>query len=349
MELLGYVRFVILCIILTIGFFLQLSAFLFLRPFGRHGVYAKAIDEVQLFFVEIMMLIMSRSNKGTKVVIHANQEHLEWMTHLLLDDNSDRAVVLSNHLTFLDWIYIWVAAYRLGRAQHLKIILKNSLKHIPVVGWGMRFFNFVFLKRNWVSDQKTLSNAMETLKSKENVPLWLLMFPEGTIINGESYDKTKQFAQKNGITLNTHTLIPKTTGAFYVINSLRNDEHGRRFTHVYNLTIAYEGVFDDEYADDIFHFTRIVASGKQKIVMHIHFSRIRIEDIHQDEEDFKQWLYEEFSKKSEMVKRFTQDKSWPDVFEEVEFKSSLDRIIFCILIATFELIALYLLVKHFLT
>jgi hypothetical protein len=49
----------------------------------------------------------------------------------------DRLVIMSNHQAYTDWMYMWILACYAGHARGLTILLKASLKNIPVVGWGM--------------------------------------------------------------------------------------------------------------------------------------------------------------------------------------------------------------------
>jgi 1-acyl-sn-glycerol-3-phosphate acyltransferase len=39
---------------------------------------------------------------------------------------------------------------------HLYIILKESIKYIPILGTGMMFYGFIFLSRKWATDKRTL-------------------------------------------------------------------------------------------------------------------------------------------------------------------------------------------------
>ena len=68
---------------------------------------------------------------------------------------------------------------------HLYIILKESLKWIPVIGPGCMFFSFIFLSRKMAVDQPRLAHRLGKLKRKttnmqqgEEVlnPMWLLLF-----------------------------------------------------------------------------------------------------------------------------------------------------------------------------
>ena len=52
-----------------------------------------------------------------------------------------------------DWWFVFEIMRRLGRHGALKIILKDDQKHVPVLGWGMRGFGFIFLRRDWAKDR----------------------------------------------------------------------------------------------------------------------------------------------------------------------------------------------------
>jgi hypothetical protein len=45
------------------------------------------------------------------------------------------AILIANHQTFADWWYLWCWAYTKNQHGSLRIILKSSLKHIPIWGW----------------------------------------------------------------------------------------------------------------------------------------------------------------------------------------------------------------------
>lgn len=49
----------------------------------------------------------------------------------------DHLVVMANHQVHFDWIYLWILACYAGRAEGVIIILKYTLRNIPLVGWGM--------------------------------------------------------------------------------------------------------------------------------------------------------------------------------------------------------------------
>ncbi|KAL7316328.1 hypothetical protein PS15m_005434 [Mucor circinelloides] len=46
----------------------------------------------------------------------------------------ERIIVTSNHQIYADWVYIWCIAYLAKAHGVLKIILKSSLKNLPIYG-----------------------------------------------------------------------------------------------------------------------------------------------------------------------------------------------------------------------
>lgn len=120
---------------------------------------------------------------------------------------------------YADWWYAWCLTYFMGTHKDVFIVLKRSLKWVPVVGWvrphrhkhllslriimqGMQFFNFIFLARSWASDRIELATRLSQLGQQvetEDKPLTLLLYPEGTLVSKNTRPISKKFADKMGI------------------------------------------------------------------------------------------------------------------------------------------------------
>jgi 1-acyl-sn-glycerol-3-phosphate acyltransferase len=129
---------------------------------------------------------------------------------------------------------------------HIYIILKESLKYIPILGPGMMFFSFVFLSRNWAQDKPRFQHRLKKLTNKHKGsepgsqvldPMWLLLFPEGTNISKNGRAKSKTWAEKSGQPDLQHCLLPRSTGLLFCLEEL-----GDTIDWVYDCTLAYEGV-----------------------------------------------------------------------------------------------------------
>ena len=133
-------------------------------------------------------------------------------------------------------MYLWYIGYTNGMHGRFHIVLKESLRKIPVLGWGMQLANFIFLKRHWEQDKPNLASHLQKL-NKASDPMWLIIFPEGTNLADSTRARSKAWAEKNGIPDMQHQLLPRSTGLQFCLQELRHT-----VDWLYDCTIAYEGV-----------------------------------------------------------------------------------------------------------
>ncbi|KAH7012391.1 acyltransferase-domain-containing protein [Macrophomina phaseolina] len=148
----------------------------------------------------------------------------------------ERLVLMANHQLYTDWLYLWWAAYTNKMAGHVYIILKESIKHIPLIGWGSQFYNFIFLARNWEKDKPRFQEHLQQLSNPKD-PMWLIIFPEGTNLSAATRESSRRWAEKNGIKDMRHQLLPRSTGLKFCLENLQGSTEW-----LYDCTIAYEGV-----------------------------------------------------------------------------------------------------------
>ena len=147
---------------------------------------------------------------------------------------------------YTDWVYLWWVAYTSKMHGHIYIILKESIKYIPVLGTGMMFYGFIFLSRKWAKDKDRFQHRLKKLSTSHGGPLsgsqpldpmWLLIFPEGTNLSGNGRISSKKWADKTGIEDVRHCLLPRSTGLLFCLQELE-----KTVDWVYDCTVAYEGV-----------------------------------------------------------------------------------------------------------
>lgn len=185
------------------------------------------------------------------------------------------AIIICNHQSYADWIYVWLLAYYFGMDRHLRIILKASLSHVPIVGWGMRAFEFIFLQRRWQVDKANMKTTLERMNTDDDGGFWLLLFPEGTVICRQTHDRTVAYAKKVGITrVPRYVLLPRSTGLKFCLKELRP-----RVNAVYNLTVGYSNVDRHGSPLDTVTLKNMYARSSPPPQVHMHMERISIEDI----------------------------------------------------------------------
>lgn len=140
----------------------------------------------------------------------------------------------------------WVGYTNLRQMHgHIYIILKESIKYIPVIGLGCVFHGFIFMSRKMSVDQPRLAHRLRKLKTSYTnpegksylSPMWLLLFPEGTNISGNGKVKSAAWAEKMGLKNPEHMMLPRSTGMYFCLNELKGT-----VDYIYDCTVAYEGV-----------------------------------------------------------------------------------------------------------
>ncbi|KAI8352079.1 acyltransferase-domain-containing protein [Blakeslea trispora] len=218
-----------------------------------------------------------------------------------------RAIITANHQIYADWIYIWCIAYLAKAHGVMKIILKASLKHLPVYGLGMQFFDFIFLKRKLASDKDTIVSNLERSK-KSNQPMWLVLFPEGTVIAEDTRKRSKAYAEKSGLQDNRYTLLPRSTGLRLCTSVLKGS-----VDYVYDLTIGYEGIEANDIPEKVYTIQSIFFFRHFPKKIHVHMRRFSVDSMPIDNEQaFHDWNIERWIEKDQLMAQFYQTKSFSD-------------------------------------
>jgi len=233
-------------------------------------------------------------------------------------DFPERMVLISNHQIYTDWIYLWWIAYTSKMHGHLYIILKESIKYIPVLGTGMMMYGFIFLSRKWATDKerfqyrlKKLSTRHEAAVSASNPkglnPMWLLIFPEGTNLSSNGRVASAKWAAKNNMPDLRHALLPRSTGLSYCLQELRDT-----VDFMYDCTVAYEGVPAGQYGQDLFSLRGSYFQGRPPKSVNMHWRRFAIADIPLgDEQVFAAWLAARWREKDDLLQYYIEHNRFP--------------------------------------
>jgi lysocardiolipin and lysophospholipid acyltransferase len=226
--------------------------------------------------------------------------------------------IIANHQIYTDWWYVWLFAWYRDAHGELKIILKDSLARIPIVGWGMKFFEFIFLARNWKVDRPRLVENLLRAKDDQN-PMWLLLFPEGTVITDNTKRICLEYAEKVGISDRPkNVLIPKATGLYHALRCLDS-----KCEYLYDFTVGYSGLTAENCPYDIYPPEKVFIESKGPQSIHFHVDRFRIRDIpglkprpydaeEKTDVEFEAWLRNRFMQKDELMQSFFNQGCFPE-------------------------------------
>ncbi|KAJ3339907.1 hypothetical protein HDU93_007681 [Gonapodya sp. JEL0774] len=114
---------------------------------------------------------------------------------------------------------------------------------IPIIGWGMNFLEFIFVKFGNAAPPNSLVKAL--LKNIDpKLPLALLLFPEGTVLYPKNQVKSIEYLRKelklaDSATVSypyTNVLLPKSAGLYSALTAPPDPP-----TEVWDFTVGYVG------------------------------------------------------------------------------------------------------------
>ncbi|KAJ3095395.1 hypothetical protein HDU97_006998 [Phlyctochytrium planicorne] len=273
----------------------------------------------------------------------------------------ERLIILANHQTLVDWWYLWLLAWWKGAHGDVRIVLKSSLKWIPIMGWGMQFFEFIFLNRKISMDASILTASMRKIRSTASLslppytptpkytglPLWLILFPEGTVYTLDTIEKSTAYADRVNMPPHLrpkHTILPRSTGLKICFDELMHGaDEGAASKKVdgapcfvdslHDITMGFEGAngergkgTPDDVAYDRFGLTEVFFGGKGPRRVHLHVRTVSLADVPNPKagvvegkgDAFDEWLLGLYREKDTLMDGFYQEGKFPDKGKRVE-------------------------------
>jgi len=198
---------------------------------------------------------------------------------------AEDAIVICNHQTMSDIVVIVCLAYTKGRIGDLKWMVKDGLKYVPGLGWGMLFLDCLFLKRNWADDAVHIQQTFARYISAK-APLWLVSFPEGTRLTAAKLKASQAFATRSGLVPTQRALLPRPKGFTASVAGLRGYVRA-----VYSLTITYDNPTPSLVA--------IIRGDVARVQLHVR--RVEINDLPSSEHELAAWLTADFQGKDATI------------------------------------------------
>lgn len=225
-------------------------------------------------------------------------EKIYGTTVIMSGDNvpvRENAIVILNHQEMADIAVIFSFARAKGRLGDLKWFVKDVLKYMPGIGWGMLFIDCLFIKRDWTADRDYIHRVFRNILDHD-VPLWLMTFVEGTRMRPEKVAGSREYAEKQGLAPMRHVLFPRTKGFVASVQSLRGHVDG-----VYDLTIGY--------LDGVPTLWQWIKGYVRRV--HLNVRRYAMDAMPQDEDGLSTWLIERFREKDRLLDSFYANGVFP--------------------------------------
>ncbi|KAL0969664.1 hypothetical protein UPYG_G00230460 [Umbra pygmaea] len=204
----------------------------------------------------------------------------------------ERSVIIMNHRTRLDWMFLWCCLLRYSYLRLEKICLKAALKAVPGFGWAMQVACFIFIKRRWEEDRRHMENMLEYFCDIRE-PVQLLLFPEGTDLTDNTKARSDDFAVKNGLPKFEYVLHPRTTGFTFIVDTLRK---GDNLDAVHDITVAYP--------KNIPQTERHLILGQFPREIHFHVRRYEASSLPTSPSKLQAWTQERWAEKEVRLRDF---------------------------------------------
>ncbi|XP_026879300.2 1-acyl-sn-glycerol-3-phosphate acyltransferase epsilon [Electrophorus electricus] len=251
-------------------------------------LYHKVDDQIYTVY-QSMVLFFFENYTGVEIVIYGD-----------IPKNKESVVYLSNHQSTADWIIADMLAIRQNALGHVRYVLKDGLKWLPLYGWYFSQHGGVYVKRSSKFDEKAMRRKLQS-QTDLGTPMYLVIFPEGTRYNPEIKEvisSSQAFAAKEGLAVLNNILTPRMKAAHVAIECMK--EH---LDAVYDITVAYEGTLT---ADG----QRCTAPSMPEFLckecprVHIYFERVDLREIPTEPAFFRRWLHERFEIKDKLLTSF---------------------------------------------
>ncbi|PJF19842.1 hypothetical protein PSACC_00351 [Paramicrosporidium saccamoebae] len=206
----------------------------------------------------------------------------------------ESAFVIANHAFFGDFFLTHAVARKKGMLSYCRYFLKDSIKYIPVFGWGMYFCNMIFLKRDWQRDNRRLAGAIGLYLECE-LPIWLVSHVEGHRMNPSKRLESQKYAKAHGLPVLENVLLPRCKGFVSTIAALR----GSHVKYVYDITVAYHHRVRGFLGTP--SLGEVLSGGLDDYQFHAHVERIPISQLPLDEPNLNKWLYDLYVEKDRLL------------------------------------------------
>ncbi len=202
----------------------------------------------------------------------------------------ENAIVIANHRDYSDIVMLLCLGARKGRLGDMKWFVKDVLKYLPGVGWGMLFLDCIFVKRNWTADRASVEKTFAKV-NLNYIPIWLVSFLEGTRLTPAKLIASQRHMARLNLAPTSQVMVPRTKGFVASVRGL-----GGHIQAVYDVTIAYEGT--------VMKLWELLVGIPRKV--HLHVRRFPADELPEADRDLADWAITLFAGKESLLKQFKE-------------------------------------------
>lgn len=212
-----------------------------------------------------------------------------------LPKNKENIIYLANHRSTVDWIVADILAMQQDAVGHVRYVLKEGLKWLPLYGYYFSQHGGIYVKRSAKFDEGRMRGTLRSYVDT-GAPMYLVIFPEGTRYTPKVLSASQAFAAQRGLPVLKYVLTPRIKATYVAFDSMKN-----YIDAIYDVTVVYE-LEDQAQQTETISMIEFLCRKNPKI--HIHVDRIDRKDIPAEQDDMKRWLHKRFERKDKLLMEF---------------------------------------------
>ncbi|XP_069118487.1 lysocardiolipin acyltransferase 1-like [Argopecten irradians] len=271
--------------VILLGYSSTLGAIFFIGPliplvYFQPALGRRLLDQM-IWLWQVYAVAVVEKVCGVKIVITGKPmpEH-------------ESGLLLMNHRTRFDWLFMMSYQLRCGSLRHFKISLKKSLKNVPGPGWAMQSAGYIFLHRKWEIDQRIMTRCISYFHKVKHKPQ-VLLFPEGTDLTANTMKRSDKYATDNDLQKYHYVLHPRTTGFVFLVEKMRE----------YNLLDSILDV-DVGYPKYIPQGEKDILKGNLPSEVHFNVNLYSDVDVPLDKDGIDKWCRSRWQEKEQKLKDY---------------------------------------------
>ncbi|XP_073911396.1 1-acyl-sn-glycerol-3-phosphate acyltransferase epsilon isoform X1 [Castor canadensis] len=235
-----------------------------------------------------MVLFFFENYTGVQILLYGD-----------LPKHKENIIYLANHQSTVDWIVADILAVRQNALGHVRYVLKDGLKWLPLYGCYFARHGGIYVKRSAKFNEKDMRSKLQSYVNA-GTPMYLVIFPEGTRYNPghtKLLSASQAFAAQQGLPVLKHVLTPRIKATHVAFDSMKS-----YLDAIYDVTVVYEGKDDNWQQKEAPTMTDFLCKECPRI--HIHIDRIDKKDVPEEQVYMKRWLHERFEIKDKLLIEF---------------------------------------------
>lgn len=247
-------------------------------------LYQRVDDHIYCVY-QSMVIFFFEQYTGAQILIYGD-----------LPKNKENIIYLANHRSTVDWIVADILALRQDALGHVRYVLKEQLKWLPLYGYYFAQHGGIYVKRSAKFNESKMRAKLQSYVDA-GTPMYLVIFPEGTRYNPKVLAASQAFAAQRGLPVLKYVLTPRIKATYVAFDSMKN-----YIDAIYDVTVVYEGTDREGRQLQTTSMAEFLCRDNPKI--HIHVDRIDRKDIPEEQESMKTWLHQRFEKKDKLLMEF---------------------------------------------